>query len=77
MLFVKPCCFRGGHDDEEEENQERNEIELADNVQPRSSAMSEIAGIQMGKSNLKSIDQQLKNLGPKKHDHGFGEAFIH
>lgn len=83
MLLVRPIFFRQtGDPDQPHEN---NEIELVDN--PRDSAGAGSQGsegtgrtskyVNIQKDNLKSIEQQIKELGKYEHEHSFGEAFIH
>lgn len=84
MLFVKPCCCRATGPPEEDNEIEFTNIRADDmaqnlinpSMQRNSDGMSDDV-MAARQSQMKSIDQQLKDMSRKQHSESFGEAFIH
>lgn len=90
MLCVKPCIAGcTAHDDEDKEEIEFTNINRGDGMQEpmmggayqsvNEDNSRKITDDMMNKrqSQMKDLDKQLKAMGTKEENHGFGETFIH
>lgn len=79
MLFVKPCCFRGdpGHDEDHDEIEFTNINNNDGNVNRSEAAGGTDDAMRKRHDEMKSLENQIKDMSVKQHGHSFAEAFIH